>query len=350
MGSSTKKTTSTQTSTPAAMDDFRRAMDNNQSLYELLSGRTAPAFTMTNPFSRETEAGLQGIASRAEAGSPLLGQAQGAVGDIASGGVLGGARGYIGDMAAGNVRNEAAQFLTDTASGNFLTGLTENPAYVQGLADLNESVGSIFEGSGRTGSGANQAAVGRGAANLYAGIFNQERANQLNAASSLANIYAGDRNAALNAGSLLDADARTRLGAAGMAPGLAQADYMDAQALLGVGQARDAQAQRELDERIWRENFPYENAIRANDILSRNTMGLGALMGGTQTGETEETMNPGVLNSILGGVLTAGSLAAGGGAGAGVSGLAGIFGGGGGPSAPAGGFNDAWFNPAARPL
>lgn len=370
-----KKTTSesTQTSTPTASPQLNFALDQNRSLFNTLSNRTAPDFNTVAPLSGQTENALNLIEQRAIDGSPLIDAAQGAVGGIASNGAFdtsffdqlaggqqnpftdaianggvdnafltqlaNGGGDFLSNLASGGVSNPAAQFFEATARGDFLDP-QNNPAFALGVESINDSVGSIFERAGRTGSGANQSSVARGVADLSSNLINQERGRQLQAGQTLAglfnsdisnainasglqgqqalasqdflnsdqfnraaagaNLFNQDASNALNAGSLLGDNARTQLSAAGLAPGLANADFTDLQALLGAGGVRDNQAQREIDDQIARFNFPFENQIAANDILTRNTGGLAALLGGTTTGNETTTSSPGLFNSLLG--------------------------------------------------
>lgn len=346
MGKSKKTTESTRTNTPFAQPDITFALGQNRDLFNQLQNRTAPEFPLVAGFDPAQEQAFDLISHRALAGSPVLDAAQGAAGNIAGEGFLGGAGNFVSDLASGNVTNSAAQFLEPTARGDFLD-FAGNPVFQQGLSDLNESVGSIFERAGRTGSGANQSAVARGAGDLAAGIFNQERANQLNAANALAGINNADVSNAINAGGLLGNQANTQLSAASLAPGLAAQDFAQLEALANVGGARQAQEQREIDEQAFRHNFPFENAIQAQQLLNLGIGGLGPIAGGTETGKTTETTSPGLMNSILGGALTAASLfAPGAGGGAGLSGL---FGGGTAASGGTGFFNPAFANPSTVP-
>ncbi len=371
-----KTTTSTQTTTPTARPELQYALDQNRSLFELLQGREAAPFQTYAGFAPETVQGLDLTAARALAGSPVVGAARGAVGGIAANGPFGAAApsvygiasgasgnpyidafgtpgagaGALGTIAAG-VDNPAIGFLQRTAAGDFLD-FSNNPYFQRGVGAINDSVGSIFERAGRTGSGANQSSVARGVGDLAAGVYNQERGNQLAAQQALGNLYqsglntrlsaagalAGDELARLSnqatlsnadianqlsAAGLLNAGAGTQLSAAGLAPQLANQDYIDLQNLLNVGAQRQQQEQAQIADQLYRYNFPYENAIQATNLLNIGSASLGPLLGSTTSGKSTETTSGGLGGAILGGLLTAGSLFAGGGAG----GLGGLFGG-----------------------
>lgn len=319
MGASRTTTTqdSTSTSTPTAAPEIQFGLDQNRNLFNTLQGRTFPDFSTVAQFSDPTQAGLNATIDRGLAGSPVNEAAQGAITDIASNGIFG---------PGGVPTNAAAEFFLPTARGDFLD-FGSNPAFLRGVENINDTVGSIFERAGRTGSGANQSAVSRGVGDFAAGIFNNERSNQLNASSALANIFQGDiNNQAVNT--------QGQLSAAGLAPGLAATDFADLQAVLGAGNAFDNQNQRLIDDQINRFNFPFDNAIQAQQLLNAGVGGLGPLLGGTNTGSSTsvQEQSGGLLNSILGGALTAGSLFAGGG-----GGFGGLFGGN--SSASSGGFS-----------
>ena len=325
---SKKTTESTQTTTPTARPELQFALDQNRSLFDLLQGRTAPDFSTVAGFTPYQQQGIDLTAQRALEGSPLVGAAQNATQGIAENGFLtGGAGDYIGNIASGGAPNAAAQYLLPTAQGQFLD-FQSNPYFQQGASAINDSVGSIFERSGRTGSGANQSSVARGIGDFGAGIYNQERANQLNASNSLAGIYNQDVQNAFGAAGVLGQNANTRLGAAGLAPHLANQDYIDLQNLLTVGGQQQGQNQAQIQDQLYKYNFPYENAIQSQLLLNSGVGGLGPLLGSTQTGKSTETSSGGLLSSILGGLLTAGSLFAPGAGGAGGGG-GGIFGSGG---------------------
>lgn len=154
------------------------------------------------PFAPETEAALSGITERALAGSPLVNAAQ--------------------------AQQQA------TIGGAYLDPYT-NPAY-QGVIDavtadiLPQSYRSFAGGGQFYGSPVESEAVARGLSRGLApfafGSYGQERALQE--------------------------------AAAGRAPGLAQADYGDLQALLGVGAAREGMAGQQLGEAISRFQYPQE--------------------------------------------------------------------------------------------
>lgn len=98
---------------------------------------------------------------------------------------------------------------------------------------------------------------------------------------------------------------RGRMGdAARFAPQLAGQDYLDAAALTGVGQARQAQSQAELQSEIDRHNFgqtiEQQKLAQYADLIR----GISSPYG-TQVGTTP---SPGIGQSVLGGLLGLGSM------------------------------------------
>lgn len=327
---SKKTTESTQTQTPYARPELTFALDQNRDLFNLLSSRTDGVAPFNDIQNQAFGLGI----NRATNGSAATGAASGAITDIANNGALGGAGDFLSNLASGGGSNPAAQYFLGTARGDYLDP-TLNPAFGLGAQAINEQIGSIFERAGRTGSGANQSSVSRGVADLYSGLYNQERGRQLDAAGAIGNLYNSDIANSFNANSLLNADAQTRLAAAGLAPSVAESDYRDINALLNIGNLQQGQTQAEMD-------FPYNNLIQAQTLLNAGVGGLAPLQGGTQTGKTVETTSPGLFNSILGGLLTGASVFGGGGPLA----LGGIFGGSGGGAATGGGWNPNFTNPS----
>lgn len=297
MGASkqTETSESTSTTTPAASPQAEFALRQNRNLFNQLQNRTFPEFSTVAEFSPTTQAALDQTAARARAGSAVNAAGKSAVANIATNGAFG---------PGGVPANAAAQFFLPTARGDFLD-FSNNPFFQKGVGAVSDSVGSIFERAGRTGSGANQSSVARGIGDLAAGVFNEERAKQLSAAQQLGSLFQGDIANQFN-------NASTRLQAAGQAPALAATDFADLNALVGVGQTIDNKTQQNIDEQVARFNFPFDNAIAANQALNGGIIGLGPLLGNTtnSSGENVSTSSPGLLNTILGAIATGGSIIA----------------------------------------
>mgnify|MGYP006413280723 CR=1 FL=1 len=144
------------------------------------------------PFSPTTEQGLGLTEARALAGSPLLSSAQTSIGDTLSGKYL-------------DEENPYLQSAIDAAS----RGVTRN--YQKSVLP---GISSFASGRGRYGSGMQKSAYDDSQAAL---------------ASQLGDISSGMSYANLAQ------ERQNQMAAAGLAPGLAQADYSDIQALLDVG-------------------------------------------------------------------------------------------------------------------
>lgn len=191
------------------------------------------------PFSNETNQALQMQAQRAQNGSPLVGAAQNS--------------------------------LQNTLNGNYLFGGPGFNAAFQAAANkINPMVSSQFSGAGRLHSGLADVARTQALGDAFAGLYGQERNNQMQAAS--------------------------------MAPQLAQQDYADINALRDVGSQREQLAQQYANE-------PYNRLQQYQQSIMGN-------YGGTSTTTQPIYRNP--LSGALGGAM----------AGASVGGLPGAIGGG----------------------
>lgn len=182
--------TSTTTNTPWAgvqpyiTDYLKQAQGQNQKPFDFNDG------DQIAPFSPEQQYGLSMTTQRAINGSPVMNAAQ------------------------GNAYN--------TLQGNFMSP-DSNPWLKQNvdtaLGDVQGRINSQF-GNNNFGGTAHQEGLtrdlGRTAAGMYGANYDQERSRQMSAM--------------------------------GMAPQMAESDYRDAQALLGVGDARQGLAQSYLDQ------------------------------------------------------------------------------------------------------
>jgi hypothetical protein len=154
------------------------------------------------PYSPETEAALAGITERALGGSPLVNAAQ-----AQQLGTIEGA--YLDPFA-----NPAYQSVIDAVTADVL------PSAYRSYAGGGQHWGSPVE------SEAVARGLSRGLAPFAFGHYGQERGLQQAAAAG--------------------------------APALAETDYRDLEALLGVGGAREQDAQRRLQEAIDRFHYPQE--------------------------------------------------------------------------------------------
>lgn len=273
----------------------------------------------------------------------------------------------LSTAAAGGFGNLAGgQTLADTAGGSYLNAnphldATYNRAANALTRNFSEgvmpSIDAAMARAGRFGSpGAHGNAVDTAQYNLgrsltdlgtgiYGGAYGQERGlqqqaaqgllgsqlgtsqgllgTQLQATGQLQGAFDSERNRMLQAASQ---DAATRLQAAGMAPQMAQADYNDLQARMGIGGMQQGQQEAILADDIARFNFEQNRDV---DRLARY---MGLIGGGY--GSTQQTATPTYNNRLaggLGGALGGASLGSmfgpmGAGIGAGLGGLAGLFG------------------------
>jgi hypothetical protein len=149
-------------------------------------GQLGAGLSNTGLTSAETGA-LNQLSQNASQGNPYAGQIGGYAQSLLNGGGA--------NAQAGNVQGNLGTFqsqLTPYANGSMVGN---NPALAAQLAqiqtDVGNSVNGQFAGAGRDLSGANQMAYGRGVAAgeapVIAGQYNQDVANQINAANALYN-------------------------------------------------------------------------------------------------------------------------------------------------------------------
>jgi len=157
-----------------------------QPMLQSILGQLGTGLNNTGLTSAETGA-LGTLKNNAAEGNPYAGQ----IGDYASSLLSGGGA----NAQAGNVQGNLAAFrdqLTPYANGSMIGN---NPALDAQLAqirsDVGNSVNGQFAAAGRDFSGANQMAYGRGIAAgeapVIAAQYNQDTANQINAANALYN-------------------------------------------------------------------------------------------------------------------------------------------------------------------
>jgi len=241
-GSAQQLQTGTVTQDPSALTKpyYEEALKEAQKLFQSGTPQFFPEATYV-PLSGQTEAALKLQEERALAGSPLLQQAQGQVGDILSG-----------------------KFL-DPESNPYLKA-----AYEKAAGSAQGTLGSQFAAAGRYGSGAMAETAGKRygdiATDIYGGAYERERQRQMSAL--------------------------------GMAPGLAQADYYDIQQLGNVGQQREAFEEAKLTDAMRRFEFEQQKPYtKLNQYLSA----LGMTPGYQQTTQTPIYRSGGA--NLLGGAL-----------------------------------------------
>jgi len=238
----TASSTTTSQVDPTIQPFLSYGLTEAQRLYQAGGPQYYPGQTYVGP-SETTQTGLQALEQRARMGSPLLRQAQGTV------------SGFMGSTI-----NPAMAGTQATASGQFLGG---NPFFQGAFAPAAQAATQQFQTSiGDIGSAASKAGrYGSGAM----GTLQERASGQL--AKSLSDTagqlayqnYAAERGMQESAigrlAGLSQQDIANRMAAAGMAPGLAQADYQDIQNLLAAGQAREGYTGQQTAADIARYNF-----------------------------------------------------------------------------------------------
>lgn len=250
-GAPAQTTTISKTEPPAYVQPYSeqlmtRAGDLSNAQYTPYSGNRIADLNQYH------QAGLQGTAARAINGSPLM--------------------------------NSASAMLTDTAMGAYMSP-NSNPYLADTVRQAQDSVqariGAMDRGSGSFGNSGVQYMAGRGMAdatnNVYAQNYQNERTNQM----------------------------RTAM----FAPQMAEADYKDAQALLGVGDVYRDDSQQRLNQQYqdWQQQqqWPYQQLdVLANAI--RTSMGGGGTSvtsapNAFQTNPTANMIGGGMLGYGLGG-------------------------------------------------
>lgn len=247
------------------------------------------------PFSDQTQAGLNYMQDYASQGAFGLPQAQGALNNSMSSyrpgmdtmafGASGGMQNPFGGMSAmQGLRPTTAGMntLQQTANGDMIG---QNPYMDRMAGQISDRVNAQFAQAGRYGSNAHTEGLTSGLSDLYSGVYNQERANQLGAANSLGGFQANDLSRGLqglgmagqfmdtgygrqldSAGMLADtsntANAQGMM-AAGMLPGLYNYGLMPADTMLTAGSEYENLAAQYLAEAQNRYNYD-ANAGRSN--------------------------------------------------------------------------------------
>ena len=254
MAVETTETVATQAPSAFAQPFLQFGMEEAGRLYQtggpqFYGGPTYAAFTP------ETEEALTQQAVRARAGSPLVSQAQATMGSF-----------------LGSTDPETGAYIPPAQSG-LLTG-----AIQRALDPVQARVQSQLAQRGRLGSGAATDIMSRAFGDVAADIAYRDFATQ--------------RQQAMQA--------------AQMAPAMAAADYADIARLQQVGAAREAQAERGIQEAMQRYQYeqlaPYEALQRYQNLVA------GFPMGGTTTTVTPY-YTPSTGQQFLGGAAIGASLA-----------------------------------------
>ena len=339
-----RTSTTTNTIDPMLKPYVEFGLDEAKRLYESQSPSYFPGQTYVSP-SGATLSALQSAEQRATAGSPLLRQAQSALGmninainpgasqysALYGNAATDPSQAFYQQMRGGEFGNEALAGTRATAGGEYLGGNqffqgAFNPAAKaaqQSYYDAIQNVSSKAASAGRYGSGAygqltdraggtfanaltdtagklayqnydaerarQEAAVGR-----LGGLSQQDLSNRLAGATALTQggqqQYANQLAATQGLAGVSASDRAAQLSALQAAPGMAEADYGDIQRLLAVGQGREAYSQTALQDQINRYN--YEQNLPQAKLSSYLSGVYGAPSGGTTTSNQPVYSNP----------------------------------------------------------
>jgi len=259
--STSKTTTTEQKSSSNKVDPWAPALPSverglsaaNDIFTQRQNQQFFPGQTYAN-FSPETEQALSGTAARAQNGSPLVQGAQGMINNTLSGDYLSAGNPYFSQMS-------------DRITSQVLPSITAQWARA-GRGTGNDQV---VEAASR--------GLGDSIGQLAYQNYGQERSNQMQAA--------------------------------GMAPGLANQDYVDLERLAGVGAQREAQSQRGIDEQMAR--YAYEqnkgaNALREFQGFTAPIAQLGQQSTGTSSGTTTQQQQQSPVQTAIGAGLMGASL------------------------------------------
>ena len=276
MGSSTKTTNSTQQTAP--YEPAKAGIDS-------LLGRLNSQIPNAELTGTETGA-LNTLAGNAAAGNPYANS----IGDLASQLLAGGgAMDQSGQLQGG--LDAYRQQLNPYASGSMVGNNAALQNQLDTVAnDVSGRVNSMFVGGGRSFSGANLNSLARGimegSAPILANQYNQDVANQLNAAGQL--YGAGNTTS-------------------GLLGGLRQQDLQNRSAGIDAStaalQSRDSAANRALEVEAMRRNLPVQNYSSLLGTIAPVGQAFGKTSGTQTTSGGESTMG-----SILGGVGLLGQL------------------------------------------
>lgn len=268
MTSPTTKT-ATQTNEPwkDAVPHLKTILGGGESLYKGGSSTVAP-------MSAQSKLAASSIGGIANQGNQLLQP------------TLNTAQSVISSQGISPEITSSIQSLLGTARGDNLN--TVNPHLESQLQDQADRTAtqlrSIYSAGGRYGSSTmNQDIldrIGQMRGSVLSTNFEKERDRQLSSANSLADIYAGGQNRALQYSAL--------------SPTLNNMRYADAEKLGSLGSSLDAYNQRKTDD-------PWTRLQRYSGLLTGSTAGYGT--------QTSQTPGPSVLSQILGGVIGLGGAA-----------------------------------------
>jgi hypothetical protein len=279
---------------------LKTMMGKAQTLYD--EGKIMPAYypdSMVAGRDVYTTQGEQMQAQRAVDGSPLMTGANTVTSGFMSGDYINGSPGSatLTQMAGGG-NNPYLDNMFEQASGK--AGAILDAKFSQG---------------GRYGSGAHENAYGDQmsslATQIYGGAYEGDQARRLAAAGQLGTEYQAGR--------------AQQLTATGMAPTLANQDYIDAAKLAEVGTGRENYQQSLIDQDVSRYNY---DANKETNALAKFNQFIQGNYGGAST-QTNSGVRTNPLSSAMGGATSGAGLGylLGGGSGAGYgAALGGILG------------------------
>lgn len=303
---------------PAFKPYITFAADEAKRLYQGMPQAPSTLAPEQSEFSRQA---IELAAQRAQAGSPLLSQAQQSVAGMMGAtnpygerianlgmGAQDPSSGFYSSMMQGGPESEAMRMARATASGQYL----QPNEYLSGaLSQANRLAGEQYTkniqalqsqaaSAGRYGSAAQGMQTGQAQdvfaralaeqnQQAYLQNYAQERAAQEAAIGRLggfeqqaiANRFAGAQGltagqqqalqtqlqALGSAAGISQQDISNRFAAAQAAPGLAAADYVDMQKLLMAGQAQEGYAQQALQGQLAAQQIPMQNLQNAANVF-----------------------------------------------------------------------------------
>jgi hypothetical protein len=336
MGKSSQGGSSTQT-TKAQPPDYALPGLTELSGAALDNFRTGPApyypgSTVTNQAGSTLDA-MGAIDQRARNGNPLLDTAQGNADYALNGGYMnnGSMQGLMG-MGLDNIGTHlpGQGTLASIGSGSMLNA---NPYVDDMFRQASDQVGqqfskyvmpgvsSMFEGAGRYGSNAHDEGI-RGATSsfgstlndlatkIYGGNYANERGLQQQALGQLGSQGLAGRGLQQQAfgeyGTQFGRERALQTQLAGMAPGLAQADYFDLNQLMGLGQQQEAYNQQNIDAAKQRFDFTQQAPEQQLAFLNQILSGAAEYKGTTKDTSSTVPRNP--VMSALGGGLSGAAL------------------------------------------
>lgn len=279
--SSTPSRTTTVNEPPAFIQPYMQyGAEQSRALYSTGGPQYYPGNTVV-PFSDQTEQALGLTEQRALQGSPVVGAAQ---------------------NYAANTLNSAPTSQFGTASNPY--GSSANPyggasnpyldaTFNKAADSVQQRLGTQFAGSGRNveaSRAVNADELNNLATGLYGGAYENERNRQLSYGQQQLGIgaqgYESERDRMAQD---LDRQRSMQFGVAGLAPQLANQDYIDLQALGGVGGQVEDLTGRLMEDQAARWDFS-QNAPQTNldNYIARIT---GGYPGGTSTNTTPTYRN-----------------------------------------------------------